>query len=572
MSPKNNKVPVRVSAGRYRYREFLAFAFILGIFAFFLLREIGNQSLGYPDADRILMDGVFLLDFMRDFPITRVYDYTIQYYAQYPALSIGYRPPFFPFVEALFNGAFGINMWSSRLALVAFAMLGVGAWFLLVRRVFDTLTAFAATLMLVTTPFVVEWGWYTMGEVPVLSMMMVTSYCFYRFTEVKTPGWLYASAILFSLTVWTKQTAVYLVFWYLLYLGVTGTFIETFRNRHTWFAMGVVLSVLAPLAVITIWLGDQNIAQSIGSGGEVSQLERLSWDNLTLHFVTLYRSHLTLPVLILSAIGITWSLIRMDRRVLFFGLSIIATYAFFTYIVGKSGRYPIFWIPAFTVFAALPVVYLKNARNYRGVFLVLAVLVSGYQVQKIYSSPLNYATGYDEAAAYVLGHSESPTVFFDGYNNGYFTYFMRAGDPQRSMYVLRGDKLLSSSSILATHWLDVHAQSEQDILSIFDNYGIQYVVVESNDTFSVSIHEKLREFLKTGPFQLEKEIAVQSSRSMLMDQRLLIYRYLNAKPPSADYLELRLPVVGQTLRVPVQNLRNAVRDNTGTETGPELHR
>jgi len=87
---------------------------VLLVMAVLLLRQLGNDSLGYPDADRILMDGVFILDFLKDLPLTRVYDYTINYFAQYPALSIGYRPPFFPFVEALFNGVFGINTCKPR--------------------------------------------------------------------------------------------------------------------------------------------------------------------------------------------------------------------------------------------------------------------------------------------------------------------------------------------------------------------------------------------------------------------------------------------------------------------------
>jgi predicted membrane-bound mannosyltransferase len=48
-----------------------------------------------------------------------------------------------------------------------------------------------------------------MAELPVLSMAMLTAYVFYRFTETERPGYLYATAILFSFTVWTKQTAVF---------------------------------------------------------------------------------------------------------------------------------------------------------------------------------------------------------------------------------------------------------------------------------------------------------------------------------------------------------------------------
>lgn len=548
------RLPIKFDKAR------LALPFILLIMSVILLRQIGNPHLGYPDADRLLMDGVFILDFLKEMPLTRIYDYTINYYAQYPALSIGYRPPFFPFIEALFNGVFGINTWSSRLALLAFAIVGVTAWFKLVQRIFDTNTAFWTTLLLVTTPFVAKWGWYTMGELPLLSMAMITGYVFYVYTETERPLYLYAAAILLGLTVWTKQTALFLVFWFFLYSLMAGKLIIYFKRREVWIASAILAVIVIPLAVITLWLGKTNMAQSVGTADFEFKTasSRLSWDNLKILFITLYRYHLTLPVLIISLIGLGWAVVKRDRRSLYFILLIVSTYAFFSYIVNKNERYPIFWIPAFTVLAALPVYYLRHVRNARMAVMFILTGVVVYQIYLIYTRLPNYATGYDTAAAYILQNSRSPTVFFDGYNNGYFTYFMRALDPERSMYVLRADKLLSSSAIgyLGKH-TQVHAASRQDIRKIFDQYGVHYVIVETKDWSNLDIHKELREFLKEEPFRLAKRIEVQSNREPLENQELLIYEYLDStKNIMADYIEMRLPVVGQTIRVPMRKQPN----------------
>jgi hypothetical protein len=147
----------------------LGLALVITVLAVLSLRGIGNPHVGYPDADRAIMDGVFIRDFLGDLPLTRVYDYTIHYYVQYPALSIGYHAPFFPFIEAIFNAVFGANPWSSRLAVIFFGIIGVTAWYCLVARIFDRQTAFWTALILVTTPFVVQWTWYTMSEIPVTS-------------------------------------------------------------------------------------------------------------------------------------------------------------------------------------------------------------------------------------------------------------------------------------------------------------------------------------------------------------------------------------------------------------------
>jgi hypothetical protein len=509
-----------------------------------------NDSLGYPDADRILMDGVFLHDFLRDLPLDHIYDYTVTYFAQYPALSIGYRPPFFPLIEALFNLMFGVNMWSSRLALLVFALVGLTAWFLLVRRIYDLRTAVFTCLLFITLPFVAKWGWYTMAELPLVSMAMLTGYLFYRYAESEEIRYLYFAAIAFVLTVWTKQTAFYLVLWMLLFLLVQGKLLHHLKQRHVWVASLLVIVALIPLAVITLWLGDQNLVQSLGSGGTKSP-----WQMRVDRFMELpgdlISYQLTTPALVLSVLGISSAVLKRDKRALYFGLLILATLVFFAYVVHKTERYTILWLPAFALFAALPFVYFGRTRLQGFALGVLFVLVIGYQVNEVYQRPPNQAKGYREAAAFVLENSRSPVVFVDAYNNGYFSYFMRALDDKRSMYVLRADKLLTSSSIASKNRLQVHAENRDDIKSVLDEYGVDLIVVESEDLSGIPIHKEFRSYLKDGPFSLEGDIAiVQKNRPQLDSQRLLIYRYKEMKRSTAEKLVLPVPVVGKTIEVP----------------------
>lgn len=538
-------------------KSWLGLLIVLSVMAILMGRDLTNIALGYPDADRILMDGVFILDFLKELPIDRIYNYTVSYFVQYPALSIGYRPPFFPLFEGIFNGFLGVNQWSSRLALLLFAVVGVTAWFKLIERIYNWQLAFWSCLLLITTPFVVQWGWYTMTEIPVLSMALLTALFFYQYCENEKPINLYICAVLFSMTIWTKQPAFFISIWFFLYALLTGKVQRLWRRREVWISIIIVVLMVAPLAIITVWLGKLNIEQSMGGEGKV--IARLSWANTTLHFSTLYNVHLTKPILVLSIVGLLWSLGRRDKKSLYFWLLIVSTYLFFTYLSGKNSRYPIFWIPGFTFFAALPLYYLSAIEKPRWVSWGTAVImltVLGFQLNAVYAKAPQYATGYDQAARFVLTHSQSPTVFFDGYNNGYFTYFMRALDPQKSMYVLRGDKLLSSSAIAANMWLEVHAHSDQDIRAIFDEYGVQYVVVESRDwSNGIEIHQALRQFLKgDSSFRLAYEVEVDSNRSMLGNQKLLVYEYLDSKTASASSIRLRLPVVGQDIVVPLRDV------------------
>jgi hypothetical protein len=99
--------------------------------------------------------------------------------------------------------------------------------------------------------------------------------------------------------------------------------------------------------------------------------------------------------------------------------------------------------------------------------------------------------------------------------------------------------------------LSVHAHSREDIQEIFDRYGVVYIVVESDEQSPVPIHHELRDFLATARFELIEQIAIDSNWPLLAGQTLKLYRYLEPKPPTADRLELRVPLVGPTISVPL---------------------
>jgi hypothetical protein len=538
-------------------KDILCLFLILGIAAVLLMRQIGNPAIVTGDSSHHLMDGIFVLDFLRDMPIFGIYDYTVNYYIQYPALGIGYRPPFFPLTEAIFNGIFCVHVWSSRLAILAFFFIGTAAWFKLVDRIFDTGTAFWTTLMLVTTPFIVKWGWYTMAELPVLSMAMLTVYVFYRYTESQQPRHLYIAAVLFGATAWTKQTAVFLALWFLLYLIIKGDFWSYLKRREVWIAMLISIIIIMPLASITLWLGSFNIHQSFGYGAGVNPFSRISVDNLLAYWKLLATNQLTPPVLVISVVGIIWAAFRRDRKALYFAVGIISTYAFFSYLVAKTERYTIFWIPAFSLFAALPLYYLRQSKRKYCVGAVLMAILILYQVSQVYTRTPDYVTGYDDAARYVLKHSKSKTVFFDGHVEALFVYFMRALDPNRSMYVLRGHKTLSTSVFNEPYGLKAHANTPRDIRDIFDRFGIEYILVERKKSKSAAgIHQVLRDFLQEGSFEMVKEIPVLGSRKGIKEQTIRIYRYLDPKPITADYIEIRLPAVGQTIKGSIRHLKS----------------
>ncbi|MBF0212912.1 MAG: glycosyltransferase family 39 protein [Magnetococcales bacterium] len=561
MTSTTSPSPSLATFWRLRLRSLLAGAVALTILLLWL-RGLTDAEVGWPDADRILMDGLFLHDFLRDLTLKQLFDpdffrnayqYALGYYAQYPALSLGSRPPFFPLVEALFFGIFGIHDWSGKLSLLAFALIGAWAWFDLVSRTHDRRTALMATGVLFTTPFIVQWGWYPMLEIPVLALTLLTANLLWRHVAGGEAKWLYLTALTFSAALWTKQTALFMIPWFIAWLLVSGNLRPLLKRRDTWLACGLMLILNAPLALLTIWMGKTNLALAF-QGMEAAQqnADWSRWDYLRQYLDLLVDAQVTPVVLLLSALGLLTTVWRRDRAALFYLLLILTTYLFFTALRSfRIDRYTIFWVPAFALLAVLPFHHGRATPLIRRLGWPLVLLLIAWQAHHTWTRQPAFTRGHQAAAALAMQHTQSGRIFMDGVNNGYFTYYVRLGDPERRFHVLRGDKLLHSSSVFTEHWTQIHIRDLEGIRTLFDQHGIDVIVVESHNYAQLEIHQILRDFLDSDAFERLGEFPIQTTRSMLKGQTLRVYRYKAAKPPALERFSLSVPLVGKTFEAPI---------------------
>ena len=105
------------------------------------IRDEGTVALS-DDMPRYLMNGVYFHDLIRDFPITHPITYTYQYYARYPALSLGHHPLLLGVAQVPFYTIFGISVSSARLTILCFMLLAGIVWFRLLRSMMSTSLSF----------------------------------------------------------------------------------------------------------------------------------------------------------------------------------------------------------------------------------------------------------------------------------------------------------------------------------------------------------------------------------------------------------------------------------------------
>ncbi|MDM8556963.1 glycosyltransferase family 39 protein [Desulfococcaceae bacterium HSG7] len=499
------------------------------------------------------MDGIFLLDFIKDLPksLQNIYEYTIIYYAKYPALSIGYRFIVFQLIEAPFYFIFGLSYLSAKMAVLLFLFIGMFFWYQLVRELYNSSYALVSLLLWLTNPMVYQYAQHTMLEIPTLSMGIVCMYYLYKYEVNPSKYFAIVLGIMVGLTLWINQKSGFILPLLFIYPIIKKN-ATLLISRNTMITGFIIMLCLLPSAFIVLWLGDQNLSQSIGiMGSKWIYYEFECFKNISY----LFRFHFNGFMLILIFIGMIFAFITKDDRCLMFICCIVCVYIFFTIIKVKESRYSMYWIPCFGIFACIGLEKmacgLEKFFKIRGRYIKFLIygLPILIQISFFPNVFVGSAQGYEEAAEYVLEHTKSPVIFFHGYANGQFIFFVRQNDTGRKHIVLRGSKIITSSSVTYRNKLQIHLLNTEEIYKSISDYSVHFVVVESGNATGLKIYDELRKLLRdTTKFKLRRTIPINSNIKLLKGQNLLIYENQGYKNRIKDrILRLPLPIVGKTI-------------------------
>jgi 4-amino-4-deoxy-L-arabinose transferase-like glycosyltransferase len=355
------------------------------------------------DMPRHLMNGVFFYDFVRDSAFAHPQEYAYQYFARYPALSLGHHPLLLAIAEAPFYALFGISVFSARMSIVFFMLLASISWFLLVRSIYDETIASYATFLFITTPFIVEFSQLVMTEIPTIALIILTVFFLHKYCETEEKKYAYAFAISLCLSVYSKHIAVFLfpvsLFYLIIKKGPRGLV-----HREILYISVMIVTLLTPLLLITLKFSHHSI-EYVSKAATIKPKA----DKLSFYANALWKYHITLPVLILSIISFLLSVFRRDKRVIIFVLWMVCLFVMDTYIGWKVPRYGIYWIPVYCLFAST-IFIIFDSRFWKIFVSVILIIVAGYQFIVSYQKRLEFAYGYEGAAKYVVDHSTGGNI------------------------------------------------------------------------------------------------------------------------------------------------------------------
>ena len=337
--------------------------------AVFLLFETSPRQgdFWWSDAPRHAMDGAFYYDMARALPITHLKQWAIDYYLQYPAVTVLTYPPLFALVEAVFFGLFGISHTTAQLTVSIFLLATAYAAYFITRRWANCLAALATGLLFIGTPVMALWGRQVMLEVPTYAFLLWSCYFFFWYLNSGKPRDLYLVVFFVLAAAYTKQPAVFISVAYLLTMyGVYKN--KLFRRVEFWSSALLFVVGLMPLLVYTWLWGRTNMQQAVGGGWvKHSRLSPTTW-----WYVAHYEwpRQLGWAVLALAIIYCIGCIFRRQWRLpkpalLFFLAWLVAGYAFFTLVAVTSQRYTIFLVFPLVLFSIACYHILFTAKNSR---------------------------------------------------------------------------------------------------------------------------------------------------------------------------------------------------------------
>jgi hypothetical protein len=262
----------------------------------------------------------------------------------------------------------------------------------------------------------------------------------------------------------------------------------------------------------------------------------------------------TVPVMIVIAAGIARAIAFRDRRAVLFlvwaasagaGLVIAGQY--------EPGRHGIYWVPALCALAGSCVAGWQR-RSVTALATAVLLIAAGNQALAANRVRLVGADGYEAAARFVLAGSPGPTVMFSGdIDTGFFTFFVRKHDANRSLVVLRSDKILTTS-LMAQPSVADRIKAPAEIYTTLERFGTRYVVIEDRPSRS-RVLEWLRMEVRSSRFAERWRVPIGTTDPRLRGTSLVIYEFLDAGPPDPDaVLSMDLPIIGRSVSVKLSDL------------------
>ena len=438
---------------------------------------ITTGGLGWSDAPNHTFDGIFVYEFIRQWPLDRAREWAEQFYLRYPALGIiVYYPPGFAFIEAGLFAILGVSIGVARATVLMFAFGAGWLMYVLGRRWFDRPTGLLASLLLITCPHGLLWMNDVMLEWPATFWILVCVWSYERGRTSRSAAWSFLLAGAVVMAFMTKQTAGFI-----LPVLLVHALLQSDRWKYM-LRPSLLVSLIASCAFIGGYVLFSRRYTALPS-----QLLRPSFDLAGMaHWPAEILGWPLLPIAILGLLTFIAKPDRGPRGLLL--LWFAAWTGFSLSIAAKEPRYLFFSIPPLA-FAAVRFglgsersKVVRRTLSWRADAPRLTLLSALVLVQGLLARARDTGRLPDYAAAVtkLIERENADLVLVDSVRDGQFVFDVYQNPEARDRIIpLRASKILYARAAREKYDYQQFVESPDDIVALFDRYAIRYAVIES---------------------------------------------------------------------------------------------
>lgn len=510
--------------------------------------HLGNDGLWYQgDAPRHAANGLFWWDFLTSFPVNP-FEFALSYYARYPVINPTSYPPVFYLLEGAAFSLFGASPFVAKGLVLAFALsvgLYMTAW---LRRWISEEAGWGGALLLLQ-PIVIGWSNAIMLNVPSMAMDLAALYHTRRWLEAPASRQIYPAALFTVLAILTYFPSGIVALVILAWVVAERRWM-VLKDPRTLTLAFVFALILLLLAFVAVRWAPTYVAQVFPSADRVLRLDQWTYYLKELPAV------LTTPLLgfvllsiVVGACDRRWR--REVKLVIVWGT---VCYVALSYMLAKDTRYALLLVPpavVLSVVGLVSVVHWGAARFGRSpswCFLAAIAVLLAFHVSTVWMSPLvrvPVVEGFQEVVAFFEREAPKERIFYDGFHNGVFSFYMRAKDPEFRRGVVLGNKLLYASAIYLNSRLTERISSPAEVVEVLrTECGCQWLAIErSEGSDQIAAAKYLRQAVAGPEFQFVKSFPILAHGTTQVD----VYRFLlSAQKP--DELELPFPILGEGVK------------------------
>jgi 4-amino-4-deoxy-L-arabinose transferase-like glycosyltransferase len=524
-----------------------------------------DKDFWWQDAPRHALNGVFVKDFLVQFPWRDPVGWAVGYYIKSPALTIMFYPPFFYLAEAVSFAVLGTSAFAAQLTVAAFTFILGIACYRLAGRVLPRWSALGVALLFIGAPEVAFWGRQVMLDIPAFASAIFSVVFLVDYLRHGRPRHLYLSAACLVIGIYTKFNVGFLV----LPMGITFAMAkrrDALRDRHALIAVLVSAIVLAPAAYLFLHFGSVNIESVAGRPGDLPKDSLAGW-LFYAKFIPYQLGWLSTVLAAGAALLFAVARPRIAERwfvALMIGWFTIG-YLFFSAISVRESRHDLLILFPVALLIGLGVHRaLGGGRPAQAAVMALGLATLGYS---LIFDPVSALTGYRAAVDYVALHAPpNAVVVYSGYRDGDFVFDLRTHPERSDITVIRADKLLLRIAVERLRGVGQTDYSEAEIAAMLRSYGVSMVVAQKGFWLDLTQMARFADVLNSpdfarGPaFPLGGTLSSNDGRYVGGGARVEVFTPTYAVEPPSAGLVIDMPFIGDRFKGRINDADGAQAD------------